>query len=75
MADIPIPAKKAHEALQNVLDRLALADKSKLKPKSPPGTTELSQTPDEWEKALQRAVAEIEEWCPSFDMVLPAKSA
>jgi hypothetical protein len=73
MADIPIPAKKAHQALQDVLDRLAMADTSKLKPKSPPGTSERTQTPEEWEDALRTAMAEIEEWCPTFTLLLPPK--
>lgn len=68
MADIIIPAKEAHQALQNVLDQLAKVDKTKLKRRNKRQSS-LAQ----WEGALRTAMGELEEWCPSFTLEAPAK--
>jgi hypothetical protein len=72
-ADIPIPAKQAHDMLKKLLDRLAMADTSRLEPTGRHKNKGLSTTPDQWEEALRTAMFEIEEWCPTFTLTLPPR--
>ena len=72
MADIVIPTREAHQALKNVLDQLARANTEKLVKKNK-GKNTKSQDVTEWQAALVTAMDEIDEWCPSFTMVLPPK--
>ena len=64
-----VDTKEAHKALKELLKKLKKLDLTGLqrKPlKDNPGA--LSTSVDQWEQTLERAVAEIPEWCVSFSI-------
>ena len=69
---ILIPTRRAHAALQLLLDQLAKADTRNLQPLKK-GKGAKTEKFEQWEEALRTTMIEIDEWCPSFTMSLDPK--